>query len=66
VLAGPRQINAGRGVGGKLGVEPVSVCNRARLPQSVLYYCRPEHGAFIIVSNKLHILFESSNVQRLS
>jgi hypothetical protein len=34
MLAGPRQINAGKFLG-KLGVEPFYICNRARLPQAV-------------------------------
>jgi hypothetical protein len=42
--AGTLQINAGRGYQGKLGFEPVSVCNRARLPRSVVCSYQPEHS----------------------
>jgi hypothetical protein len=49
---------------GKLGVEPLSVCNRARLPQSVVCSSRPEHEEPI--SNRLHVLLKSSNVQRVA
>jgi hypothetical protein len=51
------------GGSGKLGVEPLSVCNRARLPRSVVCSCQPEHVEPI--SNQLEVLL-SSNVQRMA